>query len=187
MLSHLSRSGSHLSGNGRPPGTKLGNGAEVNCITAKKREVKTIDYGFVGDINADSISLKTIQKFIESNLTPVFSSITHDGNGQLLNTNADTIASVLAVALSSIYDVHVYFCFEKFGVLKNVDDENSVISILDTNYYEELKKLSIISDGMIPKIDNAFDAIANGVSEVVIGHASQLNEFINNHAGTRIK
>ena len=72
------------------------------------------------------------------------------------------------------------------GVLKNVDDENSIISILDNNYYKELKKLAIISDGMIPKIDNAFDAIANGVSEVVIGHASQLNELINNHAGTRI-
>lgn len=162
-------------------------GADANIIVAKKRQTDAIDYGFVGDINQDSISVNTIKKFIESNLTPVFSPITHDGNGQLLNTNADTIASVLSVALSSIYDVHLYFCFEKFGVLKNVDDENSVISIIDKNYYEELKKLAIISNGMIPKIDNAFDAIAKGVREVVIGHASQLNELINNHAGTRIK
>ncbi len=161
-------------------------GADANCITAKKREVLTIDYGFVGDINPDSVSVNAIKKFIESNLTPVFSPITHDGKGQLLNTNADTIASVLAVALSSIFDVHLCFCFEKNGVLKNMDDENSVISNLDINYYEELKKLAIISNGMIPKIDNAFDAIAHGVSNVVVGHASQLNEMINNHAGTRI-
>ena len=162
-------------------------GVDANIIVAKRRQTDTIDYGFVGDINTDSISVNTIKNLIELNLTPVFSPITHDGNGQLLNTNADTIASVLSVALSSIYDVHLYFCFEKFGVLKNVDDENSVISILDKNYYEELKKLSIISNGMIPKIDNAFDAIINGVNEIVIGHASHLTEMINNNAGTRIK
>ena len=162
-------------------------GADANCITAKKREVKTIDYGFVGDINTDSISVKTIQEFIESNLTLVFSPITHDGNGQLLNTNADTIASVLSIALATFYEVNLYYCFEKKGVLKNVNDENSLIPIMDKESYTELKNLGIISDGMIPKIDNAFDALENGVSEVVIGHASQLIELINNHAGTRIK
>jgi acetylglutamate kinase len=162
-------------------------GADANCIIAKKRAVSTIDFGFVGDINTDSISVDTIKLFIELNLIPVFSSITHDGNGQLLNTNADTIASVLSIALSSFYEVNLYYCFEKKGVLKNVNDENSLIPIMDKEYYTELKNLGIISDGMIPKIDNAFDALENGVNEVVIGHASQLYELINNHAGTRIK
>jgi acetylglutamate kinase len=161
-------------------------GADANCIKAKKREVTTIDYGFVGDINPDSVSVNTVKNFLDSNLTPVFSPITHDGKGQLLNTNADTVASVLAVALSSIYNVHLYFCFEKFGVLKNVEDENSLIPNLTKGSYTELKNFGIISMGMIPKIDNAFDAIENGVSTVVVGHASQLNELINNHAGTRI-
>lgn len=162
-------------------------GADANILQAKKRDDSKIDYGFVGDINQEAVSINAIQQFIEYGFTPVVSPITHDGKGQLLNTNADTIASLLAVALSKIYEVNLYYCFEKNGVLLNMEDENSVVPILNKNKYEELKVSGIISYGMIPKIDNAFDAIANGVSEVVIGHASQLNEMINNHAGTRIK
>jgi len=163
-------------------------GADVNILQAKKRDDSTIDYGFVGNINQDAVSVNAIQQFIESGYAPVISPITHDGKGQLLNTNADTIASSLAVALSKIYEVNLYYCFEKNGVLLNIEDENSVLPTLDKNNYAELKRSGVISNGMIPKIDNAFDAIENGVSEVVISHASQLKNMISKkeYAGTRV-
>lgn len=120
-------------------------------------------------------------------LVPIFSAITHDGNGQLLNTNADTIASVLAIALSEKYDVQLNYCFEKNGVLANIENENSVIKTITKTKYKQLLQEGIISKGMIPKLDNAFSAIQNGVSSVVIANADELiNTTQNEHSGTTL-
>lgn len=162
-------------------------GADANVIIADKRKVEDIDYGFVGDIFVSGINFELLSVFLEINLVPVFSSITHDGNGQLLNTNADTIASVLAVALSGKYNVQLNYCFEKNGVLENIADENSVIKTITMTKYKQLLKDGIISKGMIPKLDNAFFAIQNGVSSVKIANADELIYTTQNeHAGTTL-
>ena len=119
-----------------------------------------------------------MQVLLTSNLTPIFAPLTHDGNGQILNTNADTIASALAVALSEIYNVRLIYCFEKKGVLENVADENSVIKLITKEKYHQLKRDNKLFDGILPKIDNAFAAIDNGVSEVLIGDANDLLQNI---------
>ena len=137
-----------------------------------------IDYGFAGDIKNGSLNIKALQVLLTSNLTPIFAPLTHDGNGQILNTNADTIASALAVALAEIYDVRLIYCFEKKGVLENVADENSVIKLITKEKYQQLKKDNKLFDGILPKIDNAFAAIDNGVSEVLIGDANDLLQNI---------
>ena len=162
-------------------------GADGNFIRTKKRPVKTIDYGFVGDIDETSIDNINIKRLIDGGFTPVFCAITHDGDGQLLNTNADTIASALAVSLAKLYDTTLIYCFEKSGVLKDINDEDSLITDIDPQYYEELKKQQIIHSGMLPKLDNAFTAITCGVKAVIIGHANNLgllNE--NKNFGTRL-
>jgi acetylglutamate kinase len=162
-------------------------GADGNFIKAKKRPVKTIDYGFVGDIDEHSIHPENISKLVEAGFIPVFSALTHDGAGQLLNTNADTIASALAVALAKMYDTTLIYCFEKKGVLKDIDDEDSLISDIDPVLYEELKQQQIIAGGMLPKLDNAFSAIASGVTAVIIGHADELGKIKHNKTfGTRL-
>jgi acetylglutamate kinase len=162
-------------------------GADGNFIRAKKRPVKTIDYGFVGDIDKDSINPQNISKLMEAGFTPVFCALTHDGAGQLLNTNADTIASALAVALADIYETTLIYCFEKKGVLQDIDDEDSLIRDIDPVRYEELKKQQIIAGGMLPKLDNAFSAIACGVKAVIIGHADELGNIKENKTfGTRL-
>ncbi|MDN3579814.1 acetylglutamate kinase [Mucilaginibacter flavus] len=162
-------------------------GADGNFIKAKKRPVKTIDYGFVGDIDENSINPGNISRLMEAGFTPVFCAITHDGEGQLLNTNADTIASALAVNLASIYETTLIYCFEKKGVLKDIDDEDSLIREITPGYYEELKKDGIIHSGMLPKLDNAFTAIACGVSAVIIGKSDDLGNIKNNKPfGTRL-
>ncbi|MEI9958175.1 MAG: hypothetical protein WDM90_18130 [Ferruginibacter sp.] len=107
-------------------------------------------------------------------MTPIIAPLTHDGKGQMLNTNADTIASSIAVALSSLYDVRLIYCFEKKGVLENVDDDNSAIPLITKDIYQNLKDGNKLFDGILPKIDNAFAAIDNGVKEVLIGHADDL-------------
>src|ERR1700709_1420421 len=119
-------------------------GADGNFIRTKKRPVKTIDYGFVGDIDDKSIDPKNIKRLIDAGFTPVFCGLTHDGEGQLLNTNADTIASSLAVALSELYETTLIYCFEKSGVLKDIDDEDSLIREISPAHYEELKTQRII-------------------------------------------
>src|SRR5580704_13093055 len=134
-------------------------GADGNFIRTKKRPVKTIDYGFVGDMDEKSIDPKSIEKLMEAGFTPVFCAITHDGEGQLLNTNADTIASALAMSLADLYETTLIYCFEKKGVLQDIDDDGSIIRELDPVRYEELKKKQIIHSGMLPKLDNAFTAI----------------------------
>jgi acetylglutamate kinase len=161
-------------------------GADANLLPAKKRPVKEIDYGWVGDLNDEDIDSKNWKLFLENDLTPVVAPLTHDGNGHVLNTNADTIASVIAVNLSSFYDVTLVFCFEKNGVLLNVDDENSVIDRINRENYLSLKKSNKLFAGILPKIDNAFDAINKGVNEVIIGNSSHLSSLIKGTGGTKI-
>jgi acetylglutamate kinase len=163
-------------------------GADANIIPAVKRPVKEIDYGFVGDIDSGKIANNNLQLLLEAGLTPVVAPLTHDGKGQLLNTNADTIASSLAVALSAQYDVRLIYCFEKKGVLENVKDDHSVIRLITKDVYETLKAGNKLFDGILPKIDNAFDAINAGVKEVLIGDAKDLLQNLTNETkGTLIK
>jgi len=139
-----------------------------------KRPVKAIDYGFVGDLDEHSIAVDTISSLLNAKLVPVFCAITHDGDTQLLNTNADTIASAIAVAMSAAYDTTLIYCFEKKGVLRDVDDESSILSDIRLDEFSALQESGVISGGMIPKLHNAFEAIKSGVKEVYIGHADEL-------------
>src|ERR1051325_1341872 len=161
-------------------------GADMNVIKANKRVHPGIDFGFVGDI--ENVNGDAVGKLLEEGITPVFCPITHDKNGQLLNTNADTIASALAVALSKKYEVQLNYCFEKKGVLKNVDDEDSLIETMTKAEYKKLVEQGAVSKGMIPKLDNSFEAIRKGVSSVVIGHADDISKMINENekAGTEL-
>ena len=141
-------------------------GADSNIIEAHKRPVKTIDYGFAGDI--DRVNPSFLKMCLESKITPVCAPLTHDGKGHMLNTNADTIASALAIALSKDFAVKLLYCFELNGVLKSIDDPASIIPEITLSSYKSLKQQGIISKGMIPKLDNAFDAINAGVQAVHI-------------------
>lgn len=161
-------------------------GADANSIKAVKRPIKTVDYGLVGDIQNDSINTNTLPVFLDNDLTPVFSAITHDGKGQLLNTNADTIASSIATALSTLYSVSLIYCFEKKGVLRDINDENSVVSEVRREDFNTLREEGVVAGGMIPKLHNAFEAIDKGVVEVLIGQASDLELLGTNQFGTRI-
>ncbi|MGY4536523.1 acetylglutamate kinase [Mucilaginibacter sp. UYNi724] len=162
-------------------------GADGDFIRAKKRPVKTIDYGFAGDLFEGSINPQNIAKLLDGGFTPVFCALTHDGEGQLLNTNADTIASALAVALSKLYETTLIYCFEKKGVLQDINDEDSLIRAINPERYEELKQQQIIHSGMIPKLDNAFTAIACGVKAVIIGHSDNLGQLEKKESfGTRL-
>ena len=163
-------------------------GADANIIPAIKRPVKDIDYGFVGDVVKEKMAVKNLEILLANNFTLVFAPLTHDGNGQMLNTNADTVASSLAVALSNNYNVRLIFCFEKNGVLENVEDNDSVITLITKEKYQKLLNDKKLFDGILPKIDNAFAAINNGVKEVLIGHANDLLQNITPHTkGTLIK
>ncbi len=150
-------------------------GADGNVIRGAKRPVKDVDFGFVGDLTAASVNKELILGLLQTGITPVLCPIIHDGQGQLLNTNADTIASAVAVALAPVADVTLHYCFEKNGVLRDVNDDNSVIPEIDAAYYETLKTQGIIADGMLPKLENAFAALHAGVRQVVIGHALNIN------------
>lgn len=150
-------------------------GADGNFIRAQKRPVKTIDYGFVGDLDENSVQAENISNLIEAGFIPVFSALTHDGDGQLLNTNADTIASALAVALAAIYDTTLIYCFEKKGVLRDVNDDTTLINQITPQNYIQLKNEEVIFAGMLPKLDNAFAAIQQGVKAVIIGQSDDLN------------
>lgn len=163
-------------------------GADGNSIQSSKRKIADIDYGFVGDLDVKSVNANFVASLLRLTIVPVFSAITHDGKGQLLNTNADTISAALAVALSGSYDVQLNYCFEKKGVLKDVEDDDSVIETITPVDYKQLLSDGIISKGMIPKLDNAFDAIQKGVKSVVIAHANDLlnTTHENKHAGTKL-
>lgn len=144
-------------------------GADGNMIKSIKRPIKDgMDFGYVGDVT--EVNVNHLDIIIKAGFVPVFTALTHDGEGQLLNTNADTIASSLAIGLSSVYEVDLFYCFEKAGVLKDVSNEHSIIKSINSESYEGLKESRIIHSGMIPKIDNAFDAIKKGVSKVHICH-----------------
>jgi len=149
-------------------------GADANSITSDKRPVKEVDFGFVGDVK--TVDYKSVNKLIEANFTPVFCAITHDGKGQLLNTNADTITSQLAVGMSHLYNTSIYYCFELNGVLKDINDKNSVIKHIDSNLYKELLKQGVIADGMLPKLENCFDALNNGVKTINMGNTNMLTQ-----------
>lgn len=163
-------------------------GADANIIPAIKRPVKDIDYGFVGDVLLDKMGVRSLEILLDNNFTLVIAPLTHDGSGQMLNTNADTVASSLAVVLSKSYDVRLIYCFEKNGVLENVDDDNSVIPLITKEKYQQLLAGKKLFDGILPKIDNAFAAINSGVKEVLIGHANDLLQNVTtNTKGTLIK
>lgn len=152
-------------------------GADGNTIRAHKRPVKNIDFGFVGDI--DGINAELLDNLLQSKLTPVFCAISHDGMGQLFNTNADTIASELAIGMSHDYETTLFYCFEKKGVLRDVSDDNSVITHIDSNTYEILLEKNIIADGMLPKMQNCFHALRQNVAKVCIGNISMLDTGTN--------
>jgi acetylglutamate kinase len=155
-------------------------GADLDLIRAKKRPVKEIDYGFVGDV--EEVNTKELCLLINENIVPVIAPLTHDGNGNLLNTNADTIASEIATELSNSFSVYLFYCFEKRGVLLNPEDESSVIHDLDKSLFNKYKTEGVISAGMIPKLDNGFRAKQKGVKEVLITNT----ENIATGRGTRL-
>ncbi|MFD0940468.1 acetylglutamate kinase [Pedobacter boryungensis] len=161
-------------------------GADGNIIKAKKRPVKEIDYGYVGDLDENSVSSTMLDNLLKAGLTPVLCAITHDGDSQLLNTNADTIASALAIAMASLYETRLIYCFEKKGVLKDVNDDNSVVREIRTGEFEGLKANGTVQGGMIPKLHNAFEAIKKGVSAVYIGKADELSELSDGLFGTKM-
>ena len=158
-------------------------GADANIIPAEKRVHPTIDFGFVGDISPGQINNDAVLALLNAGLTPVFCALTHDGKGQLFNTNADTIAAELAKSLSRENEVTLTYCFEKKGVLMDVNDEDSLISSMDLSDYERLKAEHIIHEGMIPKLHNAFEALKDGVAAVQIKHAQHLSDDV----GTALK
>lgn len=155
-------------------------GADCNVLQAHKRPIDKVDWGYVGDI--DKANGEILAKLIDNGITPIMAPLTHDGNGNLLNTNADTIAAETAKSLSSYYNVTLIYCFEHPGVMRNPDDSDSVIPHINSASYKELTADGTISGGMIPKIDNAFNALRNGVEEVIITKA----DAIDDKAGTRI-
>jgi acetylglutamate kinase len=149
-------------------------GADANSVRAYKRPVGAVDFGFVGDVCGVNASI--ITELINAGLTPVFCAITHDGKGQLLNTNADTIAAELAISLSTSYETTLYYCFEKKGVLEHIDDENSVIVKINKEKYGQLLEQGIITDGILPKMENCFHALEQNVAKVCMGDMAMLNK-----------
>ncbi len=159
-------------------------GADGNLVQAHKRNHPTIDYGFAGDI--DTVNTSLLQSLLTQNITPVIAPVTHNRKGQLLNTNADTIAQEIAQAMAPFYNVQLIYAFEKSGVLLDAYNDATLIPQLNTAYYQQLKAEGKIFAGMIPKIDNAFEALKKGVGQVVIGKAEQLEALAANTAGTKI-
>ena len=185
-------------------------GADGNAIKARRRppvHVESlgtdVDYGFVGDVTAESVNAKFIYSLLEKGIVPVFNAINHDGEGNLLNTNADTIASSVAIAMANYkyrspkdvchrceecthcsddgrltHETELIYCFEKDGVLYDKDDDSSVIAEIDMAKFADLKAEGIVADGMIPKLSNSFKAIDNGVARVIIKHARNLRRSL---------
>lgn len=156
-------------------------GADMNVIRSVKRPVKEVDYGFVGDVK--QVNTSFLGDLIHKGIVPVMAPLTHDGQGHMLNTNADTIAGETAKALATIFDVTLVFCFEKKGVLRNENDDNSVISTINEATFQQLVGEGVIQGGMIPKLENSFEAIRAGVSKVIITQASAIAD---KQAGTHI-
>ena len=148
-------------------------GADCNIIKAHKRPVKTIDYGFVGDVECADGDM--LSRLIEQGITPIIAPLTHDGKGTMLNTNADTMAAETAKALATVYDTTLIYCFELPGVMRDPEDADSLIATITGESYRALLAEGIISGGMIPKMENAFNAINNGVSRVIITKADAID------------
>ena len=157
-------------------------GADANIIPAKKRPVKDVDYGFVGDVEPGCIQADRLTGLLTADLVPVIAPLTHDGAGMLLNTNADTIASSVAIALAKSFCVELVYCFEKEGVLRNPEDDSSVIDFLDEALYSRYKDEGVITAGMIPKLDNAFAALRAGVDQIRICSPNGIQQ-----GGTKIR
>lgn len=157
-------------------------GADMNLILSDKRPVKTVDYGYVGDVK--EVNTQLLGRLIDMNIVPVLAPLTHDGKGHMLNTNADTIAGETAKAMAALYNVRLVFCFEKKGVLMDENDDDSIIPSLTKSDFERLVSDGVIKGGMIPKLQNAFLSIESGVNEVIITQASDLDK---NAAGTHIR
>lgn len=147
-------------------------GADGNTIVSSKRPIKPVNFGYVGDVK--SVNTETVDILLKGDVAPVFCAITHDEKGQLLNTNADTIASELAIGFSKLYNTQLYYCFEKNGVLLDVDNNDSVVENINSETYKTLKKDGVIADGMLPKLDNCFHALSNNVEKVCIGKPEML-------------
>lgn len=161
-------------------------GADAGIIKAVKRPVKDIDYGFVGDIDKSGVNSKTLTSMLHLGLVPVIAPLTYDNSGTLLNTNADTIAQEVAKSMSAHMAVQLIYCFEKNGVLANPGSDESVIAKIDKADFERLKNDGVISGGMIPKVQNACEAIEAGVKKVIIGNAASLAEILTGNSGTEI-
>lgn len=159
-------------------------GADADVILAHKRQHPFLDYGFVGDV--DAINTDIISTLLNKNTAIVFAPITHNKQGQLLNTNADTIAREIAKGMSNLFDVALIYSFEKAGVLLDVNDDSTVIPKINSSYYQHLKAKNLIFAGMIPKLDNAFAALESGVKKVIIGKAENLQQLLIGSAGTSI-
>lgn len=157
-------------------------GADLNIIKSRKRAKGDIDYGFVGDI--ETVNDRELSRLLNHNALPVIAPLTHDGMGHMLNTNADTMASAIASALSNDFKVTLVFCFEKKGVLSDPDNDDSVISIITPADFARLKAEKIITEGMIPKLDNGFNALNNGVYQIRITNIEGLNAA--NNPGTTL-
>jgi acetylglutamate kinase len=159
-------------------------GADGDLLRARKRPVKGIDYGWAGDINAVNTAL--IDRWLGQGLTPVVAPLTHDGQGNLLNTNADTIAQEIAQAMGTAFHTELVYIFEKDGVMLDINDPHSRIARLNAEQYLDLKARGIVSEGMIPKLDNAFAALQKGVKKVIIGAADRLEDLLEGASGTSI-
>lgn len=149
-------------------------GADGNSIQSKKREVKMVDYGWVGDVV--QVNHSFIHQLITAGVIPVFCAVTHDKEGHLLNTNADTIAATVATGMCTLYKTSLFYCFELKGVLKDIKDKDSVISEIDLKTYDQLVENGSIADGMLPKLHNCFEALKSGVEKVHIANS----EFLKN-------
>lgn len=156
-------------------------GADMNILLSDKRPVGEVDYGYVGDVRR--VDAAALSALIEMGVVPVIAPLTHDGRGSMLNTNADTMAGETAKALASRYEVSLVYCFEKRGVLRDENDDNSVIAEMTRQQFETYRAEGVVQGGMIPKLENAFDAIRHGVREVIITRANAIGQP---HGGTRI-
>lgn len=148
-------------------------GTDMDIIRSHKRPVKDVDYGFVGDV--DAVNGALLSDLIQKGIVPVIAPLTHDGKGNILNTNADTIAGETAKALAKYFDVTLFYCFEKKGVLQDADDDESVIPYINEKAFKQYVEEGVIVGGMIPKLENAFNAIHAGVNKVVITLASAID------------
>ena len=156
-------------------------GADMNILLSDKRPVGEVDYGYVGDVRR--VDAAALSALIEMGVVPVIAPLTHDGQGSMRNTNADTMAGETAKALASRYEVSLVYCFEKRGVLRDENDDNSVIAEMTRQQFETYRAEGVVQGGMIPKLENAFDAIRHGVREVIITRADAIGQP---HEGTRI-